>query len=51
VLSSATPAGPVVTHRLHSNQRRHVEKLRRVPGGLVMLGDAVCSFNPPTARA
>jgi 2-polyprenyl-6-methoxyphenol hydroxylase-like FAD-dependent oxidoreductase len=46
LIESATPDGPIVTHRLHSNQRRHVEKMRRVPGGLVLLGDAVCSFNP-----
>lgn len=46
LVESSVPLGPVVTHRLHSNQRRHVERLRKVPGGLVMLGDAVCSFNP-----
>ena len=46
LVESSTPLGPIVTHRLRSNQRRHVERMRRVPGGLVLLGDAVCSFNP-----
>ena len=46
LVESSVPLGDIVTHRLHSNQRRHVERMRRVPGGLVLLGDAVCSFNP-----
>ena len=46
LVEASVPLGPIVTHRLHSNQRRHVERMRRVPGGLVLLGDAVCSFNP-----
>jgi 2-polyprenyl-6-methoxyphenol hydroxylase-like FAD-dependent oxidoreductase len=46
LIEASAPLGDIVTHRLHSNQRRHVERMRRVPGGLVLLGDAVCSFNP-----
>jgi 2-polyprenyl-6-methoxyphenol hydroxylase-like FAD-dependent oxidoreductase len=38
--------GEAVTHRFPANQRRHVERLRRYPLGWVLLGDAVCSFDP-----
>jgi 2-polyprenyl-6-methoxyphenol hydroxylase-like FAD-dependent oxidoreductase len=38
--------GEPVTHRFPANQRRHVERLRRYPLGWVLLGDAVCSFDP-----
>lgn len=38
--------GEPVMHRFLANQRRHVERLGRYPLGWVLLGDAVCSFDP-----
>ena len=33
-------------HRFPSSQRRHWEKVRRLPAGFCAVGDAVASFNP-----
>jgi 2-polyprenyl-6-methoxyphenol hydroxylase-like FAD-dependent oxidoreductase len=45
-LADATPIGAPRLWRSLSNVRRHFGKLRGWPRGLLVLGDALCAFNP-----
>jgi hypothetical protein len=45
-IRAGSPLSELQTWRNTTNRLRHLDRMPRWPDGLVVLGDAVCSFNP-----
>ncbi|MFN6558499.1 MAG: FAD-dependent oxidoreductase [Nostoc sp. ChiSLP01] len=45
-IKDAQPISPIYGYKRTENTLRHYEKLSKLPEGLIMVGDAVCAFNP-----
>ena len=49
-LNQAEPISPIYGYRQTANHWRHYERLSAFPSGFIMMGDAVCGFNPVYAQ-
>jgi 2-polyprenyl-6-methoxyphenol hydroxylase-like FAD-dependent oxidoreductase len=45
-IENAQPLSPVYSYRRTGNRLRHYERMSKFPENFVIIGDAVCAFNP-----
>jgi hypothetical protein len=45
-IKEAEPITPIAVYKYSANRWRHYERLKRLPEGFIVMGDAVCAFSP-----
>ncbi len=45
-IKDAEPVTPIAMYKYSADRWRHYERMKRLPEGFIIMGDAVCSFNP-----